>query len=251
METAYQEALTEREREIAELAAIGYCNGEIAGKLFVSIRTVEGHLYRSFHKLGISRRRELAAALGVTLSVTPERGVQLQSDGGRRRMGKLERELVAALDDLARHFNADGRDVNESAMDTLSTANRVHGVVAALTAVEEVIRDGYVYYGTDSDLRPATHWLRLEGGAWMATTEREQHMPWDEYQPITSLPHGGLVYRNRFGAMVDPRGRRGHCEDCGLNPESEWFKDGECPSTAGGEHLLRLKEGGNGSGGTD
>jgi acetolactate synthase-1/2/3 large subunit len=42
-----QEALTSREQDIMALVAQGYTNREIAEKLTVSIRTVEGHLYRA------------------------------------------------------------------------------------------------------------------------------------------------------------------------------------------------------------
>lgn len=55
--------LTRREREIAVLAARGLTNQQIADRLIVSVRTVEGHLYRIGNKLGITNRRELAALL--------------------------------------------------------------------------------------------------------------------------------------------------------------------------------------------
>lgn len=51
--------LTAREQEIVDLAAAGMSNAEVAEKLFVSQRTVEGHLYRVFTKLGITDRSEL------------------------------------------------------------------------------------------------------------------------------------------------------------------------------------------------
>ena len=53
--------LTSREREIAALAGRGLSNREIALRLTVSVRTVEGHLYRAGHKLGISERTGFAA----------------------------------------------------------------------------------------------------------------------------------------------------------------------------------------------
>ncbi len=56
--------LTVREREVAELAATGMSDREIAAKLIVSVRTVESHLASSYRKLGIASRRELAALLG-------------------------------------------------------------------------------------------------------------------------------------------------------------------------------------------
>jgi ATP/maltotriose-dependent transcriptional regulator MalT len=55
--------LTAREREIAALAASGRSNREIAERLVVSVRTVEGHLYRVCRKLGVADRTGLAAIL--------------------------------------------------------------------------------------------------------------------------------------------------------------------------------------------
>ena len=54
-------ALSKREREVAELIADGRANKEIAAELFLSERTVETHLTRSFAKLGLSNRAQLAA----------------------------------------------------------------------------------------------------------------------------------------------------------------------------------------------
>lgn len=54
--------LTQRELDIARLAGKGYSNREIAEAQGVSVRTVEGHLYRIFAKLGITRRDELPGA---------------------------------------------------------------------------------------------------------------------------------------------------------------------------------------------
>jgi ATP/maltotriose-dependent transcriptional regulator MalT len=52
-------AITDREREIVMLAAAGLSNRQIAERLSVSVRTVEGHVYRIFAKLGIERREQL------------------------------------------------------------------------------------------------------------------------------------------------------------------------------------------------
>ncbi len=52
--------LTDREREIAELVALGRTNREIGEALFLSEHTVRNHLVRIFDKLGVSRRAELA-----------------------------------------------------------------------------------------------------------------------------------------------------------------------------------------------
>lgn len=55
--------LTVREREIANLVAAGLSNKDIADRLVVSVRTVEGHLYRACIKLDISDREHLAAVI--------------------------------------------------------------------------------------------------------------------------------------------------------------------------------------------
>jgi DNA-binding CsgD family transcriptional regulator len=62
------EALTASERRIAELAAEGLTNREIAQNLFITARTVEGHLTNVFHKLDINARTELPTALRTTES---------------------------------------------------------------------------------------------------------------------------------------------------------------------------------------
>jgi DNA-binding CsgD family transcriptional regulator len=52
--------LTPTERRVARLAAAARTNREIADVLFMSVRTVEGHLSRIYAKLGIRSRVELA-----------------------------------------------------------------------------------------------------------------------------------------------------------------------------------------------
>ncbi|HEX8087196.1 MAG TPA: AAA family ATPase [Solirubrobacteraceae bacterium] len=59
------ESLTASERRVAELAAAGHGNREIAQTLFVTIKTVENHLARAYQKLGIKSRGELPQALGT------------------------------------------------------------------------------------------------------------------------------------------------------------------------------------------
>ncbi|QDW29151.1 helix-turn-helix transcriptional regulator [Arthrobacter sp. KBS0702] len=51
--------LTERERQIAALAGNGVSNKDIALDVGISVRTVEGHLYQVFTKLGVSSRSDL------------------------------------------------------------------------------------------------------------------------------------------------------------------------------------------------
>jgi DNA-binding CsgD family transcriptional regulator len=57
------DSLTASERRIAELASQGLTNREIAQTLFVTARTVEGHLTSVFRKLQLDSRDELPAAL--------------------------------------------------------------------------------------------------------------------------------------------------------------------------------------------
>lgn len=59
------EALTPRQRQIAELAASGTSNRAIAQQLFLSIKTVETHLASVFRKLGVEVRAELVDALAA------------------------------------------------------------------------------------------------------------------------------------------------------------------------------------------
>jgi two-component system response regulator NreC len=51
--------LTEREAEVLRLIALGHTNTEIAGQLFLSVRTVESHRAHVQQKLGLSTRAEL------------------------------------------------------------------------------------------------------------------------------------------------------------------------------------------------
>jgi DNA-binding CsgD family transcriptional regulator len=57
-------ALTATERQIAELVAEGRSNKEVAATLFVSVKTVEANLSRTYAKLGIRSRAGLARHLG-------------------------------------------------------------------------------------------------------------------------------------------------------------------------------------------
>ncbi|WP_206025376.1 AAA family ATPase [Micromonospora zingiberis] len=58
-------ALTAQEAQIAELAASGLTNKQIAERLYLSHRTVGAHLYRIFPKLGVASRAGLRDALST------------------------------------------------------------------------------------------------------------------------------------------------------------------------------------------
>jgi DNA-binding CsgD family transcriptional regulator len=55
--------LTDREREIVMLIGQGLSNREVAERLTLSVRTVEGHIYKAMVKTGTGSRDELAALL--------------------------------------------------------------------------------------------------------------------------------------------------------------------------------------------
>jgi DNA-binding CsgD family transcriptional regulator/tetratricopeptide (TPR) repeat protein len=60
------EALTPSERRVAQMAAQGLTNREIAMALFVTPKTVEWHLAQTFRKLDLSSRRQLAGVFSHT-----------------------------------------------------------------------------------------------------------------------------------------------------------------------------------------
>jgi DNA-binding CsgD family transcriptional regulator len=57
------DVLTPSEQRIAEMAAGGASNPEIAQALFVTIKTVETHLGNAYRKLDIKSRHDLPRAL--------------------------------------------------------------------------------------------------------------------------------------------------------------------------------------------
>jgi DNA-binding CsgD family transcriptional regulator len=69
------DSLTPGERRVAQLAADGLSNREIAQNLFITARTVEGHLTHAYQKLTITSREQLPAALapgdGEATATTP------------------------------------------------------------------------------------------------------------------------------------------------------------------------------------
>lgn len=55
--------LTPQELQVALTVVAGMTNKEAAARLFLSTKTIEAHLHRTYRKLGISSRHELAPLL--------------------------------------------------------------------------------------------------------------------------------------------------------------------------------------------
>ena len=93
--------LTPTEKRVAELVAEGRATKEVASLLFVSPKTVEGHLSRIYAKLGVHSRTELAARIRSGSSrlvrqaqrqgTFPVSAGGLQSYGGRTRPPEVDR----------------------------------------------------------------------------------------------------------------------------------------------------------------
>ena len=65
------EALSPRELRVVQLAAEGRTNREIAYQLYVTLKTIEGHLARAYAKLGIERRQQLSKFFAGTKTRVP------------------------------------------------------------------------------------------------------------------------------------------------------------------------------------
>jgi ATP/maltotriose-dependent transcriptional regulator MalT len=75
-------SLTDREREILEMIALGMSNKVIGSRLFISEKTVKTHANHVFHKLGVSSR------LQATLVFQSNQRASMQKPAGRRGRGQ-------------------------------------------------------------------------------------------------------------------------------------------------------------------
>lgn len=75
------DALTPSERRVADMAASGLSNAQIAQALFVTVKTVEMHLTGAYRKLDLDSRSQLGVALGL----------ELDEAGGSRLVGGTEK----------------------------------------------------------------------------------------------------------------------------------------------------------------
>jgi DNA-binding NarL/FixJ family response regulator len=93
------DVLTPREREVAKLVGDGLGNGEVAGRLGLSIHTVKNYLFSVFDKTGVSNRAELTLCLisKNTLAKYPLSVTSSPDDAGsRRQAGTSVRRLAVA-----------------------------------------------------------------------------------------------------------------------------------------------------------
>src|SRR4029079_5697001 len=80
-------SLTQREHDILALLAEGRSTREIAGRLYLSEKTVKAHLAAIFRKLGVTNRTQ-AAMMAVQMGVGPVPGALLsEQEGGCRSRG--------------------------------------------------------------------------------------------------------------------------------------------------------------------
>lgn len=70
--TARPLPITSREIEISDLVTAGLSNRQIADRLYISVRTTEGHLYRIFARLGINSRDQLIHLLALNRFGSPD-----------------------------------------------------------------------------------------------------------------------------------------------------------------------------------
>jgi DNA-binding NarL/FixJ family response regulator len=97
--TPQRACLSPQELQIAQLAAGGLSNREIAERLYLSHRTVGSHLYRIFPKLGITSRIQLPSVL-ATAGASPAAGLDLSREG--RSEALVTEPGQAGLGDVAR-----------------------------------------------------------------------------------------------------------------------------------------------------
>lgn len=87
-----RQVLSEAERRVAELAALGHTNREISQTLFITVSTVEQHLTRIYRKLGITRRTDLLAVYelrGHGGDSRPDVRADVRPEKGHRPAGQL------------------------------------------------------------------------------------------------------------------------------------------------------------------
>lgn len=136
------------DREAEVLAAVGahLSNAQIASKLFISVRTVEGHVSSLLRKYGVADRRELAAIAGSMSSPTAAAlGTVANLPAARTSFIGRTRETEQVLALLA-----------EATLVTLVGPGGV-GKTRLVTVVAQLAASSVPYAGVFVDLVPAQH----------------------------------------------------------------------------------------------
>jgi class 3 adenylate cyclase len=166
------EELTVTERKVAELAARGLINREIAAAAFISPKTVEANLARVYRKLGIRSRAELGARIESGRQAAP---MTSRAPAGGRELATIlftdlveSTEIARSLGDaawatlLARHDEALRRELARFSGEEIDTAG--DGVFAVFDAPARAIQCALA-------IREAARGLGLEVRAGVHTGE--------------------------------------------------------------------------------
>ncbi len=153
--------LSRRECEVAELVRQGLSNREIAGRLFISERTVEGHVRQIHNKLGFGSRAQIAAWMAEGGKSTTPAAHPAPAAGPRSRrrrvplrwvgMGALALITVAGLGAAA--FSLAQRAAGQVAGGQGSVTSVVSGSVYGGLAID---RDGTVYIASCTEVSRIT-----------------------------------------------------------------------------------------------
>jgi len=102
--------LTEREHDVAEYAARGRSNIEIAQLLRIGVNTVKKHIGRAFEKLGAVNRTELAVLMMKDRNDVGKRAPQLNANI----MGSVMLEAAKEAYEMARYLARRGQPGSEA-----------------------------------------------------------------------------------------------------------------------------------------
>ena len=139
-------SLTASEQRVADLAAAGDGNRDIAQALFVTPKTVETHLSSVYRKLGIRSRRELPAALAVGGSGA-RRWAGLRSSGVRSGCSPMrpgsDQPIISVMEDetvgIHLELKIAGDSLTGRARDDRGATREFDGRLGLLAAIDTLI----------------------------------------------------------------------------------------------------------------
>ena len=132
-----------REREIANLVAAGLSTPEIAQRLTLSPRTVEGHIHHACNKLAVPDRKSLAAFMrrAVATPGRPRNGL---------RVPPAARRVVGASHSAAEAESLSGNPLATRPFDLASGPRSVHRVTGPTPATRSCQRQAAVQVGENA-----------------------------------------------------------------------------------------------------